>query len=118
MAETQGDPKLMDAIFQDSLKTAWGTLLLTSSPHCSYWSDEGNRDAYLEAVFRHWDEIGPIGPRYAFLSCEPRELLESPTMLRWALFHASGLSEELGRRTNWTELFHDMKSKWERKRAG
>lgn len=112
--ERRGDTELLEAIFQESLKTSWGTLLLTSH-QCGFWFNEGNRCAYVEAVFRHWDELGSIGPRYTFGGSEGHELLEVPTMIQSALFHLCGFSDEEGRRTNWTELFHDMKSKWERR---
>src|SRR5262249_1722999 len=111
------DTELLDAIFHESLKTAWGTLLLTGPP-CVYWFHEGNRPAYIQAVFRHWEEIGTVGPRYTDGGREGRELLAMPTMIQSTLFHICGLSDDEARRTNWTELFHDMKRQWERKRAG
>src|SRR5262245_2262241 len=41
--------------------TAWGTLMLTPFPQGSYWVRERNRDAYIEAVFAHWEEIASVG---------------------------------------------------------
>jgi hypothetical protein len=114
--EHRANAELLNTIFHESLKTAWGTLLVTSY-RCGRLIHEGNRNAYLEAVFDHWHELGTVGPRFTTGSREGQELLDVPTMIQTTLFLVSGLSEEQARRTNMRELFYDMKSQWERRRS-
>src|SRR5262245_41768898 len=47
--KTRADLELRDAIFHESLKTAWGTLLLTSRD-CDYWFLEGTRNRYNKYI--------------------------------------------------------------------
>jgi hypothetical protein len=102
---------LLDDIFDDSLKTPWGTLCLTH-PTCWNWLEtDDRRRAYLRAVFAHWEEINAVGPRYSDGRPRGEPLLEQHSMIQWSIGNLLRMTNAEGARTDWTAFFYELKSK-------
>jgi hypothetical protein len=104
--------QLIDDIFDESLKTAWGTLLLTPNPACWDWFDtDDRRRAFLRALFAHWDEIHSVGPRFSDGGYDVAPLLKRNTMIQPAIMMLRGMADAEGARTDWPTFFHQLRSK-------
>jgi hypothetical protein len=103
--------QMISDIFQESLKTAWGTLLLTP-PLGRFWmQDDARRRAYVRALFAHWEEIDPLGPRFSFGGHTGEPLLSLPTMIQTAIGLVRGMSSAEAARADWPTFFHELRSK-------
>jgi hypothetical protein len=102
---------LIGDIFEESIKTAWGTLLLTPRICSTYMRDNARCRAYIRAVFAHWDEINSVGPRYSLGLYDGKPLLEVDTMIQKAIVLFYGMTNEEAGRADWPALFHELRSK-------
>lgn len=56
--------RIIDGLFEDSLKTSWGVLGLLSSDNAPWVWPKERHQPFLRAVLAFWDELDAVGPRY------------------------------------------------------